>query len=316
MITELSSPNRRSPKRWRFGWVTLMIFVSLLSGLSLISYPPIAAWVSQYNQSNLVFDQARANSERAADELAAMLAEAIEYNRALESGALLEGGQRVAEGTGRGSGAFDYWKLLTASPTGTMARLRVPSIDLDLPVYHGTSDEVLLKGVGHLQGTSLPVGGAGTRSVLTGHRGLASAEMFTRLDQVKKGDVFSVEVLGEVFSYRVDQIDVVEPQATEEIRPVPGKDLMTLVTCTPLGINSHRILVTGSRVLPTPAAELERVGARPDVPGFPWWMLFYGLGVAGIGVWYWRSGLVSGAREALVDQVGGRHREDAPNMQT
>ncbi|MBK0422058.1 class C sortase [Leucobacter sp. CSA2] len=291
-------------KRWRFSWINLLIALSLLAGLSLVCYPPVAAWVSQYNQSNLVFDQAKANSERAAEEIASMLAQAHEYNEALESGAMFEGGRRVAEGTGQTKSEFDYWKLLTPSPTGTMARLRVPSIDLDLPVYHGTSDETLLKGIGHLQGTSLPVGGPGTRSVLTGHRGLASAEMFTRLDEVKKGDTFSVEVLGEVFTYRVNQIDVVAPDATEEIRPVAGEDLMTLVTCTPLGINSHRILVTGKRVVPTPAADLERAGARPEVPGFPWWILIYSAGVAGIGVWYWRSGY-----EPVVARARRRRRE-------
>ncbi|WP_344680349.1 class C sortase, partial [Leucobacter komagatae] len=123
---------------------------------------------------------------------------------------------------------------------------------IDLPVYHGTSDATLLKGVGHLQGTSLSMGGDGTRAVLTGHRGLANATMFTHLDQVKVGDTFSVDALGEVFTYRVFDYEVVNAHDTEEIRAVPGKDLMTLITCTPLGVHMHRIIVTGERVTPTP----------------------------------------------------------------
>ncbi len=253
-------------------------------------YPTAAAWVSQFNQSNVLEDQTRANSQKAKAELQAALEDAAEYNRLLKSGAELASGARVAAGTGTTGTSLDYWKLLRADPTGTMARLRVPSIDLDLPVYHGTSDQTLLTGVGHLQGTSLPVGGVDTHSVLTGHRGLANATMFTNLDKVQRGDVFSVEVLGEVFSYRVSEITVVDPDATEEIRVVPGEDLMTLVTCTPLGINSHRILVTGERITPTPAGEKEAFLHAPQVPGFPWWIVILAAGILAVSAWYWRSG--------------------------
>lgn len=281
-------------RRWRFGWLNMIIAVLLLGGLTLLLYPTGAAWVSQRNQSNVVFDQTLANAETARAEIERAFEKAHEYNDALVSGALLESGANIAEGTGAGLpdtvNPHDYWKLLNADPTGTMARLRVPSIDLDLPVYHGTSDATLLKGVGHLQGTSLPVGGEGTRSVLTGHRGLANATMFTNLDRVKEGDTFSVEVLGEVFTYRVLDLKVVAPEETEEIRAVPGKDLMTLITCTPLGVNTHRILVTGERVTPTPEADLDAVGARPEVPGFPWWLVGYGAGLGVVGLWVWRSG--------------------------
>ncbi|WP_087014054.1 class C sortase [Leucobacter sp. 7(1)] len=287
-------PESKGTRRWRFGWLNLIIAVLLLGGLTLVTYPTAASWVSQRNQSNVVFDQTRANSEIAREEIAQAFEKAHEYNEALVSGAFLAPGANIAEGTG-GSlpGMVDpheYWKLLNADPTGTMARLRVPSIDLDLPVYHGTSDATLLKGVGHLQGTSLPTGGEGTRSVLTGHRGLANATMFTNLDRVKKGDTFSVEVLGEVFTYRVFDLKVVAPEDTEEIRAVPGKDLMTLITCTPLGVNTHRILVTGERVTPTPAGDLESAGKKPEVPGFPWWLVGYGAGLGVVGLWVWRSG--------------------------
>ncbi|WP_211340879.1 class C sortase [Xylanimonas allomyrinae] len=180
--------------------------------------------------------------------------------------------------------------------SGPFARLRIPSIDVDLPVYHGTSDATLLKGAGHLQGTSLPVGGPGTRAVLTAHRGLASATMFTHLNRVDEGDAFVIEVLGRVLAYRVIDIAVIEPHSTEEIRPVPREDLVTLVTCTPLGINTQRILVTGERVVPTPADDLAALGSSPDVPRFPWWAVAYAVATLGNVAWYQRSRRPTGAR--------------------
>lgn len=283
-----SGPSARGP--WKFAWLSLVTALCMLGGLGMVLYPSISAWVSQYNQSNIVFDQTRANTEKARAELDELWAEAHEYNDQLTSDAQLQAGSNLAQGTGVEETGLDYWDLLRPGPSDVMARLRVPAIDLDLPVFHGTSDATLLQGVGHLQGTSLPVGGEGTRSVLTGHRGLASATMFTNLDRVKKGDIFSVDVLDQVLTYRVTEIQVVDPDDSEGIRAVPGKDLMTLVTCTPLGINTHRILITGERVDPTPQSELDSAAQRPQVPGFPWWVLLLVAGVGTIGVWYWRSG--------------------------
>ncbi|KIP51677.1 hypothetical protein SD72_14050 [Leucobacter komagatae] len=287
-------------RRWRHSWFNTSISLLLLAGLTLLIYPTAAAWVSQQNQSNIVSDQTSANEQLAQERVDRMLAEAHAYNEALVSGALLAGGSNLAEGTGRSlTDTVDpgqYWETLNTQPSGLLARLRIPSIRLDLPVYHGTSDATLLKGLGHLEGTSLPVGGEGTRAVVTGHRGLANAEMFTRLNRVEVGDTFNVEVLGEVVSYRVFETKVVDPEDTEEIRAVPGKDLMTLITCTPLGVNTHRILVTGERITPTPQEDVDATNARPDVPGFPWWLVAYVTGLIGIGVWQWRSGY--SAREA------------------
>lgn len=128
-----------------------------------------------------------------------------------------------------------------------MARLRAPSVGIDLPVYHGTSTGVLAHGVGHLYGTALPVGGEGTRAVLTGHTGLTTLTMFDNLTHMKKGDVFTVEVMGEALAYKVTDIETVLPEEIEKIKPVEGKDMLTLITCTPYGINSHRLLVHGER---------------------------------------------------------------------
>lgn len=286
-----SKPSRaRSERTWGFSVLNLLIAVLVLLGLGLVTYPTAAGWVSQYNQSNILSGQTLATSQQAKAELERQLKEARGYNDALQSGALLEPGANVAQGIGSTDAGLDYWKVLDAEPSHIMSRLRMPAIDLDLPVYHGTSDDVLLKGVGHLEGTSLPVGGVGTRSVLTGHRGLANAVMFTNLDRVKKGDTFSVEVLGEVLTYKVFKIQVVEPSESEELRAVADKDLMTLVTCTPLGINTQRILITGERVTPTPQSELDAMQDKPDVPGFPWWLVGAIVVIAVVGLWYWRAG--------------------------
>ncbi|OFT34810.1 hypothetical protein HMPREF3169_05600 [Corynebacterium sp. HMSC08C04] len=142
----------------------------------------------------------------------------------------------------------DYQRYLdTLHQIGAMARVRVPSVGIDLPVYHGTSTDVLAHGVGHLYGTALPVGGEGNHAVLTGHTGLATLTMFDNLTHIKVGDAFTVEVMGKTMAYKVDQIETVLPDQVEALRAEEGRDLLTLVTCTPYGINSHRLLVRGER---------------------------------------------------------------------
>ncbi|WP_350258134.1 class C sortase [Scrofimicrobium sp. R131] len=277
-------------RRWRFSLFNTLIAAFALFGLGALIYPSAASWVTQYNQSNVIVDQERADRESGAAAAREKLAEAREYNRLLSGVARYQAGSNIAEGIGTSSSDFDYFEMLNNDPTGMMARLKVPAINLDLPVYHGTSDATLLRGVGHLQGTALPVGGVGTRSVLTGHSGLANATIFTHLDRVKEGDKIVVEVLGEVLTYRVSEIRVVLPDESMYIKPEADRDLLTLVTCTPLGINTHRILVTGERVHPTPAEDLDNLGKGPEVPGFPWWLVILVGGTLLTGLWYWRAG--------------------------
>lgn len=131
--------------------------------------------------------------------------------------------------------------------SGVMGSISIPKIDVDIPIYHGTSESVLELGAGHLYGTSLPVGGEGTHSVITGHRGLIKALMFTRLDELEKGDSFYVKVMGETLGYKVDRIEVIEPSDVSKLKIVDGEDRVTLMTCTPYGVNTHRLLVSGVR---------------------------------------------------------------------
>ncbi|MFC5369700.1 class C sortase [Arcanobacterium bovis] len=149
-----------------------------------------------------------------------------------------------------------------------MGRLKVPAVGIDLPIYHGTSQSTLAHGIGHLYGTALPTGGVGFHSVLTGHSGLATLTMFDNLTHIEVGEIFIVEILGEQHAYKVDQIKVVLPQDVESIRPESGRDLVTLVTCTPYGINSHRLLVRGERV-EMPKENIEQVYSSPWQP----WMI-------------------------------------------
>ena len=169
-----------------------------------------------------------------------MLNEAIEYNSSLvkvSGGYILDNKNKE-----------QYWSLLDINGSGVMGVIEIPSIAVELPVYHGTGDEVLQVAVGHLDWTSLPTGGESTHCVVSGHRGLMSAKIFTDLDQLVIGDYFMINVLNEVLTYQVDQIRIVQPNQTENLLVEEGKDYFSLVTCTPYGINSHRLIIRGHRV--------------------------------------------------------------------
>ena len=174
--------------------------------------------------------------------------EAEQYNQELAAA----GGGMTAEGR------KDYERQLDLDGSGIMGYLEIPKISVCLPVYHGTEDEVLARGAGHLEGSSLPVGGGGTHTVLTGHRGLPSAKLFTDLDQLREGDTFRIMTLGDTLEYEVTGIRTVLPEETKDLRILEGKDLATLVTCTPYGVNTHRLLVTGERIQPAGTAAEEK----------------------------------------------------------
>lgn len=224
-------------------------------------------------------DYSDAINEAPPEELAAEVERAQQYNRDLASGVGIIDpfSVDVAQQNGFGVGQDSlYQDLLSGAPGEVMARLNIPSIDVDLPVFHGTSEETLGRGVGHLEGTALPVGGEGTHSVLTGLRGLHSAELFTHLDELGEGDVFSIEVFGENRTYEVTRTQVVEPDETESLYPEAGRDLVTLVTCTPLGLNTHRILVTAERTFEESEAPEFSPWEPFELP-MPWWALILSL---------------------------------------
>ncbi|MDO5061019.1 MAG: class C sortase [Actinomycetaceae bacterium] len=282
-------PKHKAP-RWQARPLVIVSLLIAYLGIVLITYPSAAQWVSQYHQSIIVRDM---NQEiiNVAPQNQAKISEAQHYNEELRSGATIESNANIAKGeAGAAPSIKNYYDLLSVNGSGYMGRIIIPSIEVDLPIYHGTSDTVLETGIGHLEGTSLPVGGTSTRSVLTGHRGLANAEMFSNLDKVAVADTFSVAILGEVFTYRVRDIKVIAPEETESIRPEADKDLMTLITCTPLGVNSHRILVTGERVIPSPQEDKTLALAEPNLPHFPWWIVWLVSAFIFMLVYIWISG--------------------------
>ncbi|WP_072314621.1 class C sortase [Agrococcus sp. Marseille-P2731] len=243
-------------------------------GSSIMVYPSTAAWFAEAAQSQVGQSYSQEAAELGPADRHASLAAAHAYNSALTGGAVVDPLlERVSDGSGEV--AAEYRSLLSLDEAGVMARVRVPAIGVDLPIYHGTSEAVLRRGVGHLFGTALPVGGEGGHTVLTAHRGLPESTLFSDLDQVAVGDLVQVEVYGEVLTYRVRDTRVVQPEETHSLYPVAGDDLVTLITCTPLGINTHRILVTAERI-PTPAAN-EPALVMPPIPGPPWWA----VGLAG-----------------------------------
>lgn len=286
-----TSVTKTHSARWHMDWVALLIAIAALIGLSVFLYPRAAMWVSALNESQLVRDHEAVTDQSAAEQNAMMLSDAHEYNARIATGAVFEAGANAPTATEPGDDGTDaaslaYEDMLRVEGSDVMARLVVPAASVDLPVFHGTSDATLRKGVGHLRGTALPVGGEGTRSVLTAHRGLAEAKLFNNLNQVQPGDEFYIQAAGEWLTYEVIDTQVVSPDQTEQIVPVMGRDLVTLVTCTPIGLNTHRILVTGERVEDAPVPLLEVVQGA----GFPWWIVVFAGGVAVLGTYVWASG--------------------------
>ncbi len=218
-----------------------LLVTAFMLGLGLMLYPIISNWLSKRIavETSLTYEQAA--SSLSEEERAKEWEKAKAYNDSLK-------GDPVRDPFVPGSGRAlpqNYLDVLAIEPA--MSVIKIPAIDVELPVYHGSSDEVLQKGVGHLENSAVPIGGEGNHTVLTGHTGLPSAKMFTDLIDLKKGDQFYIDVLGEELIYEVDQIKVVEPKDISSLVPVEGKDYMTLVTCTPYGVNSHRLLVRGER---------------------------------------------------------------------
>lgn len=207
----------------------------------------VAGW--PYPQAEDKLTAARAYNKKLAESGQPILGEAVDPFAAAQGGSQASGEDSASKKD------KEYQSLLNTG-NGVMGTIKVPKQSINLPFYHGTSEEALASGAGHLYGTSLPVGGKSTHSVITGHRGLVEALMFTRLDEVKEGDFFYIEVMGETLGYKVDRISVILPDDTSKLKIVPGEDRATLMTCTPYGVNTHRLLISGHRVaIPMPAPE-------------------------------------------------------------
>ncbi len=218
-----------------------VIFLTLgfLVGVSLLLYPAFSNYWNSKTQSRAIVDYEAVLEHLKPEDYSAMFQAAYDYNRALyETDYPLMDYEEIP-------GYYDTLKLPGSSMIGYV---KIDKIGVELPIYHGTSDEVLSIGVGHLEGTSLPVGGENTHSVMSAHRGLPSAKLFTDLDRLEPGDTFQITVLDQVLTYQVDQVKVITPTEVEDLLIAEGKDYCTLFTCTPYGINTHRLLVRGIRI--------------------------------------------------------------------
>ena len=223
--------------------IILICSVCTVLAFGITLYPLISNIVGERYRSMVESRYDKAVEQLDTMELIAEKERAVAYNKTLQSGTDNTFSREALAGAEE-----SYWHLLNVRGDGIMGYVQIPKIGVELPIYHGTSEETLDKGVGHLLGTSLPVGGIGTHSVLTGHSGLAGTRMFSDLDQLKVGDVFYVRVLDETHAYMIMDINTVLPEDTSKLEIDPQRESVTLVTCTPFGVNTHRLLVRGERI--------------------------------------------------------------------
>ena len=235
------NPPEKGQKKKKKGNIisTILLIVILVAGLGVLGYPKISDWWNSMHATQAVTQYQEVVEELSPEEKEAMLEAARAYNASLSLGVHF---------TLTDAEFAEYMSLLNLTDTGMMGYIQIPSINVNLPIYHTVEESVLQIGAGHIPGSSLPVGGESTHSVVSGHRGLPSMRLFTDLDRLVEGDVFTLTVLDQTITYMVDQIRIVLPEETQEMAIVEGGDYCTLVTCTPYGINTHRMLVRGRRI--------------------------------------------------------------------
>ncbi len=246
--------------------INIVIGLIFLTGLSILLYPAVSNYINELHATRAIVSYDSAIGELSEEDYTAQLQEAAEYNQYLADFPDLSSAATAEARRKNGP----YEGLLNAAGTGIMGSIKIPAIKVNLPIYHGTEEGILQTAAGHYIGSSLPVGGESTHAILTGHRGLPSARLFTDLDRLEEGDIFYLKVLGEILEYQVDQIQIVLPEEVDSLSIVQGEDYVTLVTCTPYGINSHRMLIRGTRI-PYDGRYEEEVAMKPapddsDVP--------------------------------------------------
>ena len=270
----------RSSKKRKMTIKDIIRLIVLVVAFAVLLYPTVSSYVNEKNGSKVVSNYDAESVRLSNAEKEKMLEDARAYNKEMLSNIDL------IDPFSQGETSVDerYESLLNMDGSGMMGYIRIPKIKVEIPIYHGTSESVLQAGVGHFWGTSLPVGGESTHTVLTGHRGLPTKTLFTNMDKLVKGDVFYIKVLDETLAYKVDQILTVLPEETEALSIVPGKDYATLVTCTPYAINTHRLLVRGHRIPYEEAVKIEKNTSTGIELSFTTKVLIVTLGIIFIGL--------------------------------
>lgn len=239
----------------------LIILLAFLAGVGLLIYPSLGNIISCTQQQQVIDEYEKQVAEMRQNDVEHQKELAIDYNRMLSTITLQDPFMQedATEPATEQQSLDDYYEMLQIGSENMMGYIKIPQISISIPIYHDATEVQLQKGIGHLRGTSLPIGGESTHSVLSGHTGVPGNMLFTDLDKLEIGDRFYLHVLDEVLAYRVDQIMVVDPDDTSQIQIVPGEDYCTLLTCTPYGINTHRLLVRGERVAYTPGEDDENM---------------------------------------------------------
>ena len=270
----------KSNKKRKMTIKDIIRLLVLVVAFAVLLYPTVSSYVNEKNGSKVVSNYDAESVRLSNAEKEKMLEDARAYNKEMLSNIDL------IDPFSQGETSIDerYESLLNMDGSGMMGYIRIPKIKVEIPIYHGTSESVLQAGVGHFWGTSLPVGGESTHTVLTGHRGLPTKTLFTNMDKLVEGDVFYIKVLDETLAYKVDQILTVLPEETEALSIVPGKDYATLVTCTPYAINTHRLLVRGHRILYEEAVKIEKNTSTGIELSFTTKVLIVTLGIIFIGL--------------------------------
>ena len=270
----------KSNKKRKMTIKDIIRLIVLVVAFAVLLYPTVSSYVNEKNGSKVVSNYDAESVRLSNAEKEKMIEDARAYNKEMLSNIDL------IDPFSQGETSIDerYESLLNMDGSGMMGYIRIPKIKVEIPIYHGTSESVLQAGVGHFWGTSLPVGGESTHTVLTGHRGLPTKTLFTNMDKLVEGDVFYIKVLDETLAYKVDQILTVLPEETEALSIVPGKDYATLVTCTPYAINTHRLLVRGHRIPYEEAVKIEKNTSTGIELSFTTKVLIVTIGIIFIGL--------------------------------
>jgi len=244
---------------------TIILVVIMLAGVAVFAYPSVSDWWNSLHATQAIAGYVEAVESMTKEEKEAIFAEARKFNEALPNGTHFQlSDEEYAQ----------YESILDVTGTGIMGYVQIKSIGVNLPVYHGVEEGILQIAVGHIPGSSFPVGGERTHAVLSGHRGLPSAKLFSDLDKLGEGDTFTITVLDETITYMVDQIRIVLPEETDELAIVDGEDYCTLTTCTPYGVNSHRILMRGHRI-----ANLDAAATPAEAVRIPTYIVIPAVGI-------------------------------------